>query len=48
MFNIVNQQTQRIIDLKRWSKGKAAFWGIDIEAYDPQLCMSAKKRVHIT
>ena len=47
MFNIVNQQTQRIIDLKRWSKGKAAFWGIDIADYNPQLCMSAKKRTRV-
>jgi hypothetical protein len=44
MFNIDNKQTQRIIDLKRWSKGKAAFWGIDIADYDPLKCMSAKRK----
>jgi hypothetical protein len=45
MYNIENKQTQRIIDLKRWSKGKQAFWGIDIADYDPLKCMSSKKRV---
>jgi predicted transcriptional regulator len=48
MFNIDNQQTQRIIDLKRWSKGKAAFWTFDIADYNPQLCMSAKKSSHVS
>lgn len=33
MYNIDNIQTDRITDLKRWSKGKAAFWSMDIANY---------------
>jgi len=47
MYNVENKQTQRIIDLKRWTKAKAVFWGIDIADYDPLICMSAKKRTHV-
>jgi hypothetical protein len=47
MYNIDNKQTQRITNLKRWSKGKAAFWKFDIADYNPHLCMSAKKRTRI-
>jgi hypothetical protein len=30
MFNIDNEQTQRIKNLKWWSKGKVYFWLMDI------------------
>jgi hypothetical protein len=33
MYNIDNIQTDRITDLKRWSKAKAAYWLIDIADY---------------
>jgi len=33
MYNIENKQTQRIINLKRWSKGKMAYWKFDVADY---------------
>jgi hypothetical protein len=43
MFNIDNLQTPRVTNLKRWSKGKCAYWKFDVSDYDPKLCMSSKK-----
>lgn len=34
MFNIDNEQTKRIKDLKWWSKGKAIFWLIDLADFN--------------
>ena len=47
MYNVENKQTQRIIDLKRWTKAKAIFWTFDIADYDPLMCMSSKKRTRV-
>jgi hypothetical protein len=33
MFNIDNENTYRIINLKRWSKGKMAYWSFDVADY---------------
>lgn len=41
MYNIDNEQTQRITNLKRWSKSKDLFWAIDIDEYDNRMCMSS-------
>ena len=38
MFNIDNEQTQRIKELKRWSKGKVYFWLFDIADFIEQKC----------
>jgi hypothetical protein len=48
MYNVENKQTQRIIDLKRWTKAKAIFWTFDIADYDPLMCMSSKKRTRVS
>jgi hypothetical protein len=37
MFNVDNEQTQRITNLKRWSKGKCAYWKFDVADYNPHL-----------
>jgi len=34
MFNIDNEQTQRIKNLKWWSKGKVYFWIMDLVDFD--------------
>jgi hypothetical protein len=33
MYNIENEQTPRITELKIWSKGKCAYWSFDVSAY---------------
>jgi hypothetical protein len=33
MFNIDNENTHRIINLKRWNKGKMAYWSFDVADY---------------
>jgi hypothetical protein len=33
MFNIDNEQTDRVIDLKRWSKCKNYFWSVDLSEF---------------
>jgi len=43
MFNIDNKQTSRIIDLKRWSKGKVYFWLIDLVDFDSRARSKAVK-----
>jgi len=43
MFNIDNKQTSRIIDLKRWSKGKVYFWYIDLVDFDSRARSKAVK-----
>jgi hypothetical protein len=40
MFNIDNEQTQRIKGLKRWSKGKNYFWLFDIDDFVWQKCIA--------
>src|SRR5665647_1473604 len=43
MYNIDNKQTSRIIDLKRWSKGKVYFWYIDLVDFDRRARSKAVK-----
>ena len=43
MFNIDNEQTKRIKDLKWWSKGKAVFWLIDLADFNSRARAKAVK-----
>jgi len=48
MYNIDNNVTQWITDLKRWSKGKAAFWSMDIADYIGRVGAKAMKSPHVS